>query len=78
MKMPLVPELADGGYWYRVPSVLDSDGVRVPAGEWPAGFTAWYVGEDALVRVPDPAMAVGELPAEGWTGPRPYGRLGGR
>lgn len=81
------PELADGGYWYVVPSVPDPDeGGRTP-GDIPSGWCAWYgtVGgaDYAAVRSPDPALIpqavntpVGVVLAS--ESGKPFGRVGSR
>ncbi len=80
-----VPELADGGYWYVTPVVVDADQGTSPGEIAGTGWCAWYANGLVAVRCPEPVTGiptadpntVGEiLTAAGYTG-KPVGRVGG-
>lgn len=71
-----VPELFDGGYWYKVPVVDREDQGRHP--DLPPGtdWCGWYEEDAALVRVVDPLVLPDNATQTNLT--RPYARIGGR
>jgi len=79
------PEIADGGYWYVVPAVPDTERGGLTPGEIPGdGWCAWYgavAGIDyAAVRTPKQSgffQVAGVSLADVLTGSKPRGRIGG-
>lgn len=84
-----VPEMADGGYWYVVPVMVDPiDGGKSPGDITGTGWCAWYgtVGGQDLVaiRTPEPVsgldtvdVPVADVLAAANYLQKPYGRIGG-
>jgi hypothetical protein len=81
-----VPDLADGGYWYVTPTVIDADQGKSPGIVAGVGWCAWYgvVGgvEYAAVRCPQAvtgfastSITTSEVLAS--AAAKPYGRVGG-
>jgi hypothetical protein len=80
------PEIADGGYWYVVSSVVDpEDGSRNPGPVPGAGWCAWYDRGFVVIRtleamtgleIADQTTIDAVIAANGITG-KPYARLGG-
>ena len=86
MNLLTPPEIADGGYWYVVSSVVDpEDGSRNPGPVPGAGWCAWYASGLAVVRCPNAvdglattdAVSVDEVLLAAGVGHKPYGRVGG-
>jgi len=85
MNLMTPPEIADGGYWYVVPVVIDAEGGRTPGLVAGQGWCAWYSGEFVAIRTPE--AVVGLTPADQVTVDeilsantfvgKPYARLGG-
>lgn len=69
-----VPELYDGGYWYRVPAVQDEDSGIRPLIEDAEGWCAWEYSSSMLVRVVTLLVVDDhqDIPI-----PKPYARIGG-
>ena len=82
MNLQAPPEMADGGYWYVTPVMIDPVLGGKHPGDIPGeGWCAWYVGEFVAVRCPAVVTGVTTVPApvEILSTPgRPYGRVGGR
>ena len=62
MNLMTPPEIADGGYWYVVPVVIDAEGGRTPGLVAGQGWCAWYSGEFVAIRTPE--AVVGLTPAD--------------
>ena len=85
MNLLTPPEIADGGYWYVVPVVIDAEGGRTPGLVAGQGWCAWYSGEFVAIRTPE--AVVGLTPADQVTvdeilsantfAGKPYARIGG-
>ena len=85
MNLMTPPEIADGGYWYVVPVVIDAEGGRTPGLVAGQGWCAWYSGEFVAIRTPE--AVVGLTPADQVTVDeilsantfvgKPYARIGG-
>jgi len=86
MNLMTPPEIADGGYWYVVPIVADSElGGQTPGVIPGAGWCAWYDGGFVVIRtlqamtgleIAEQTTIDAVIAANGITG-KPYGRLGG-
>ena len=81
-----VPELADGGFWYVLPTVEGDDGVTRPAGVG-SDWCAWDYGIEAsghtVVRTAEVVTAASDgtptlSPKDVFQGRRPVARIGGR
>ena len=85
MNLMTPPEIADGGYWYVVPVVIDAEGGRTPGLVAGQGWCAWYSGAFVAIRTPE--AVVGLAPADQATvdeilsantfAGKPYARIGG-
>ena len=82
MKEASVPEIADGGCWYVVEVVPDSEqGGKTPGDIPGAGWCAWYSGNLVAVRTPEVVSGVPTVDAkvsDVISGVKPRGRIGGR
>ena len=80
------PEIADGGYWYLLPSVPDPiEGGQTPGDVPGQGWCAWYESGFVVIRtleamtgleIADQTTIDAVIAANGVTG-KPYARLGG-
>jgi len=85
MNLNTPPEMADGGYWYVLPVVIEPDGGQSP-GDIPGQcWCAWYHNGFVAVRCPEPVDGINTAASEtvdlglsgaGYSG-KPYGRIGG-
>ena len=85
MNLLAPPEIADGGYWYVVPTIPDDlQGGKTPDVTF-SGWCAWYGTNETMIRCTEPRpvsyLAV-EPPRKvlGQAGhsAKPYGRIGGQ
>jgi len=84
MNLMTPPEVADGGYWYRVPAEV-VDGNTRPAGIGDVPYCGWPTGDAYVIRVLEPLTGIDtltevaiadHLAALGYTD-KPEGRIGG-
>jgi len=85
MNLMTPPEIADGGYWYVVPVVIDAEGGRTPGLVPGQGWCAWYDSGFVVIRVleamtglemADQTTIDSVIAANFITG-KPYARIGG-
>ena len=85
MNLMTPPEIADGGYWYVVPVVIDAEGGRTPGLVAGQGWCAWYSGEFVAIRKPEAVVGltladqvtVDEILSANTFAGKPYARIGG-
>ena len=85
MNLMTPPEIADGGYWYVVPVVIDAEGGRTPGLVAGQGWCAWYSGEFVAIRTPEAVVGltladqvtVDEILSANTFAGKPYARIGG-
>jgi len=84
MNQSPLPELADGGYWYRVPAVTVNGGT-VPDGIGDTPFCGFDFGGEYVIRVLSPVAGLpaldsaqidAHLTAIGFS-VKPFARIGG-
>jgi hypothetical protein len=85
MNLMTPPEIADGGYWYVVPIVADSElGEQTPGVIPGVGWCAWYGSTQVAIRTPDPVAGftaggnVAAILIEAGSSEKPLGRVGGQ
>ena len=85
MNLMTPPEIADGGYWYVVPVVIDSEeGGKTPGLVAGKGWCAWYGTTQVVIRCPEAItgmVVLNELPDNvlsnaGYT-KKPFSRIRG-
>jgi hypothetical protein len=79
MNLTTPPEIADGGYWYKLAIVPDPiEGGQTPGDIPGQGWCAWYADGAVFVRTPEPVSRIVTLPGVVQISVgKPYGRIGG-